>query len=419
MSREGLTQQLKIERDQPTRRRRRGGDGRWGLILGLGALAVLVVGAAVWFLIARPDLAPVEVASAKPAWSGAAAQASTLLDASGYVVARREATVSAKVAGKVAQVMIQEGQHVAAGQVMATIDDSNARAALNQSIAQAAAAQASIRVAAASLEGAQSRYDRSRGIPAGVLSAQSVQDDKTAFDTARENLALAQRQAATAQATVEVYRRGEDDTMVRAPFAGVVTATAAQPGEIVAPVAGGGFTRTGICTIVDMDSLEVEVDVAESFISRVTPGMPASVKLNAYPDWEIPAEVITVIPTADRSKATVTVRVGFKVKDPRIVPEMGAHVAFLSPAPTSPSPAAATRAVIVPPDAVQTEDDGQAVVFVIADGRAERRAVRLGDRNAQGQFVVAGLAAGEAVAVEGADHLKDGAGVKITKNKSD
>ncbi len=204
---------------------------------------------------------------------------------------------------------------------------------------------------------------------------------------------------------------------MRAPFAGVVTATAAQPGEIVAPVAGGGFTRTGICTIVDMDSLEVEVDVAESFISRVTPGMPASVKLNAYPDWEIPAQVITVIPTADRAKATVTVRVGFKVKDPRIVPEMGAHVAFMSPAPAQGAAAAPAKAVIVPPDAVQTDDAGQAVVFVIADGRAERRAVRLGDRNSQGQIVVAGLAPGDTVAVEGADHLKDGAGVKIAKNK--
>jgi RND family efflux transporter MFP subunit len=184
-------------------------------------------------------------------------------------------------------------------------------------------------------------------------------------------------------------------------------------------VAGGGFTRTGICTIVDMDSLEVDVDVAESFISRVTPGMPASVKLNAYPDWEIPAQVITVIPTADRSKATVTVRVGFTTRDPRIVPEMGAHVAFLSATPKSAAGGgAATRAVLVPPDAVQTEDNGQSVVFVIDRGKAERRAVRLGDRNADGQIIVAGLAPGEAVAVEGADHLKDGATVKVAKGKA-
>ena len=193
---------------------------------------------------------------------------------------------------------------------------------------------------------------------------------------------------------------------MRAPFAGVVTATAAQPGEIVAPVAGGGFTRTGICTIVDMDSLEVDVDVAESFISRVAPGMPASVKLDAYPDLEIPAQVIIVIPTADRSKATVTVRVGLKVKDPRIVPDMGAHVAFLSPRQTP--QANATRAVIVPPDAVQTEDGGQAVVFVIEGGYAERRAVRVGDRTSAGQMIVAGLQPGEPVAVDGADKLKDG-----------
>jgi RND family efflux transporter MFP subunit len=419
MSREDLAQQLKIERDRPPRRRRRGeGGGRLGLIVAISAVVIALAAGGVWFLIARPDLTEVETADAKAAWSGAA-QSSTLLDASGYVVAEREATVSAKVAGKVQQVMIEEGQHVAAGQVIATIDDSNAKAALEQSIAQAAAAQASVGVAAATLEGAQSKYNRSRGVPPGILSTQMIEDDRTAFDTARENLALAKSQAASALASVEVFRRSEDDTVVRAPFAGVVTATAAQPGEIVAPVAGGGFTRTGICTIVDMDSLEVEVDVAESFISRVTPGMPASVKLNAYPDWEIPAQVITVIPTADRSKATVTVRVGFKIKDSRIVPEMGAHVAFLSPAPVHSGAAAPARTVIVPPDAVQTEDGGQAVVFVIADGHAERRAVRLGDRNTQGQIVVAGLAPGETVAVEGADKLKDGAGVKIVKNKTD
>jgi RND family efflux transporter MFP subunit len=421
MSREGLVGQLKIDRDPPPgRRRRRGeGGGRWPLVIAIAAVVIVIGAAAAWFLVARPDLTEIETAEAKPAWSGAAAQGGSLLDASGYVVARREATVSAKVAGKVAQVLIEEGQHVAAGEVIATIDDSNAKAALDQAAAQASAAQESIRVAQVSLAEATPKYERSRSLHAnGWLSQQDLEAAQAGYDSARENLALAERQAATARTTVEVFRRGEDDTVVRAPFAGVVTATAAQPGEIVAPVAGGGFTRTGICTIVDMDSLEVEVDVAESFISRVTPGMPASVKLNAYPDWEIPAQVITVIPTADRSKATVTVRVGFKIKDPRIVPEMGAHVAFLSPAPDK-TAATPLRAVIVPPDAVQTEDGGQAVVFVIAGGRAERRAVRLGDRNAQGQIVAAGIAPGEVVAVEGADKLKDGAGVKIAKIKPD
>jgi len=415
MSRESLADQLKIERDPPAPRRRRRGGGPWLTILGVGVIVALLVAALVWFLIARPDLITVETAEAKPAWSGGAAGGGALLDASGFVVARREATVSAKIAGKVSAVLIEEGQHVTQGQVIARLDDSNARAALDQAVAEAASARASIGVAQASFDGAAATYQRSRSVPRGYLSEQAIQNDRTAYDQARENLELAQRQAAAAEATVEVYRRGEEDTVVRAPFSGVVTATAAQPGEIVAPVAGGGFTRTGICTIVDMDSLEVDVDVAESFISRVAPGMPASVKLDAYPDWQIPAQVITVIPTADRSKATVTVRVGLRLKDPRIVPEMGAHVAFLSPAPRAPSAANATRAVFVPADAVQTEDSGQAVVFVIDSGRAERRAVRLGDKTAEGQMIVGGLSPRETVAVEGADKLKDGDGVKVAK----
>jgi len=415
MSREDLASQLKIERDAPAPRRGRGrrNGGPWLAILGVGLIVALLVAGAAWFLIARPDLIAVDTAQAKPAWSGGAAGGGALLDASGFVVARREATVSAKIAGKVSAVLIQEGQRISEGEVIARLDDSNAKAALDQAIAQSAAAKASIGVAQATLDGAAATYQRSRSVPRGFLSQQAIQNDQTAYEEARENLTLAQRQAAEADANVEVFRRAEDDMVVRAPFTGVVTATAAQPGEIVAPVAGGGFTRTGICTIVDMDSLEVDVDVAESFISRVTPGMPATVKLDAYPDWQIPAQVITVIPTADRSKATVTVRVGLKIKDARIVPEMGAHVAFLSPAPTG--SAAASRAVFVPPDAVQTEDSGQAVVFVIDGGRAERRAVRLGDKTAEGQMIVAGLSPGETVAVEGADKLKDGSGVKIAK----
>ena len=420
MSQESLAGQLRIDRDEPPRRRRRrGGDGLPWLWIILGAVAVVAVIAGVaWFAIVRPDLTRVETTAAKPAWStGAAAQGGTLLDASGYVVARREATVSAKVAGKVAEVLIQEGQHVEAGQVLARLDDSNARASLAQAQAQAASVQASIAIAQAAVTDDLGKYNRSVALHTrGYLSDQEVEDARAAYDTARDNLTLAQRQYAASLATVGVFQRAEDDTVVRAPFAGMITATAAQPGEIVAPVAGGGFTRTGICTIVDMDSLEVDVDVAESFISRVTPGMPATVKLDAYPDWEIPAEVITVIPTADRSKATVTVRVQLKNKDARIVPEMGAHVAFLSPAPaqTAGGPAP-SRSVIVPPDAVQTEDGGQTVVFVITGGHAERRAVRLGDRNSAGQIIVAGVQPGEPVAVEGADKLKDGAGVVVDK----
>jgi RND family efflux transporter MFP subunit len=303
--------------------------------------------------------------------------------------------------------------------VIARLDDSNARAALAQARAQAAAAEAGIRVAQAGLESAGPKYDRSQRLhDRGFLSEQDVVDAKSAADAARENLALAQRQAQAARAAVEVYQRAEEDTVIRAPFAGVVTVKAAQPGEMVSPVsAGGGFTRTGIGTIVDMNSLEVDVDVAESFINRVTPGMPARVKLNAYPDWDIPAEVIAVVPTADQSKATVSVRVGLKQKDERIIPQMGAHVAFLSPTPVA-AALQAGRSVVVPAEAVQSEDSGQAVVFVIVGGRAERRAVRLGEKTSRGQTIVAGVAPGETVAVEGAEKLKDGQAVKIRRKEA-
>jgi RND family efflux transporter MFP subunit len=411
-----LIGQLKIEREPATRRERRRAGRFWPWILA-GLLVVVLAAAAGWFLVARPDLVAVETATARSAWSGGGAQGGSLLDASGYVVARRAATVSSKVTGKVAEVLIEEGQHVAAGEVIARLDDSNARAALGQARAQAAAAEASVRVAQANLEGVGPKYARSQRLhDRGFLSEQDVADAKAAADAARESLALAERQAQAARAAVEVYRRAEDDMVIRAPFAGVVTVKAAQPGEMVSPVsAGGGFTRTGIGTIVDMDSLEVDVDVAESFINRVRPGMPARVKLNAYPEWDIPAEVIAVVPTADQSKATVSVRVGLKQKDARIIPQMGAHVAFLSAAPQGRPDRQAGRSVVVPPEAVQVEDSGQPVVFVVADGRAERRPVRLAEKTSLGQTLVAGVSPGEIVAVDGAERLKDHQAVKIRR----
>ena len=327
----------------------------------------------------------------------------------------REATVSAKIPGKVAQVLIQEGQRVAANQVLARLDDSNARAAANQAQAQVGEAEANVRLAQAALADADVKYQRYRGLAGqGVVADQAIDDARTTLDNARANLGVQLSAVGVARAGLEIAHRNLDDTVVRAPFAGVVTATSAQPGEIVAPVAGGGFTRTGICTIVDMDSLEVEVDVAESFINRVSQGMPADVRLNAYPDWEIPAEVITVIPTADRSKATVTVRVGFKAKDPRIVPEMGARVAFLSPGPRAARSRAPEGGVSVPAEAVQTGDDGQSVVFVVGGGRVERRAVRLGATRGPNLIVIAGLRPGEVVAISDKT-LNDGDKVRVIK----
>ena len=419
MNKASLLSQLQIDRGASPAP---GGDGpglpwRW---IGVGLGAVVLIALVAWFLIAQPGRPAVQLATAKPVASGEAVQGASLLDASGYVVARRQATVSSKITGKVMEVLIEEGQHVAAGEIIARIDPSNARAAADQAQAQAASAQSSLQVAEVTANAAGPTYQRRQEIHAkGFLSEQAVQDAKQAYDTARANLDLSRKQLQVARAGEEMAARALDDTVVRAPFAGVVTVKAAQPGEIVSPIsAGGGFTRTGIGTIVDMDSLEVEVDVAESFINRVQQGMAATVKLNAYPDWAIPAQVIAVIPTADRSKATVTVRVGFKVKDARIVPEMGARVSFLAPAPAGGPQTASARSVVVSPDAVKTEDGDQSVVFVVSGHRLERRAVRLGARGPDGQIVVGGLSPGEQVALGDLSKLHDGSSVRIVKPKA-
>jgi RND family efflux transporter MFP subunit len=418
MNKVSLLSQLQIDRDA--------GPGSGGgvpprvwWIAGAVLAVILVVALVAFIVIAQPGRVPVSAATATVASSGGAAQGASLLDASGYVVARRQATVSAKVTGKVTEVLIEEGQHVTAGQVLARLDNTNVRASLAQAGAQVLTAESSLRVAEVAAAEAGPKYERNRAIHArGFLSDQEVEDARAAFDTSRANLELAQRQLSVAKAGLEVARRAVDDTVVTAPFSGVVTVKAAQPGEIVSPIsAGGGFTRTGICTIVDMDSLEVQVDVAESFINKVVQGMPATVKLNAYPDWNIPAEVLAVIPTADRSKATVSVRVSFKTRDPRIVPEMGARVSFLAPAQPSDAKAAPGRSVLVPADAVQTDGD-QPVIYVINGHKVERRAVRLGAKSEAGQVVLAGISSGEEVAVGGQGKLKDGAAVRIIKPKS-
>jgi RND family efflux transporter MFP subunit len=267
----------------------------------------------------------------------------SLLDASGYVVARRRATVAAKITGKVIEVSLQEGQRVEAGQIIARLDDSNARAALAQSEAQVKQAEAVLASSQTAYEDALPIFRRNeREKAAGVISAQSFDQARTQIDAAKSELLVSQRALDAARAGREVAQRNLDDTIVRAPFSGIVTEKAAQAGEMVSPIsAGSGFTRTGIGTIVDMNSLEVEVDVSENFIGRVLPQQPVRIKLNAYPDWVIPGAVIATIPTADRAKATVKVRIAISLKDPRILPDMGARVSFLST--TSPGSAGATR----------------------------------------------------------------------------
>jgi RND family efflux transporter MFP subunit len=338
----------------------------------------------------------------------------TLLEASGYVVALREASVSGKSIYKVEEVLVQEGQPVKAGQVMARLDDSNTRAALEHSKAQVkqlAAALAAARVAAA--DARPSFVRNQKQLAQGLISRDTFDTSKASYDALETAVSVAEQNLAVARATVEVTQRYEDDTIIRAPFDGVVTVKTAQPGEIVSPQFSGGG---GIAKIVDMDSLEVDVDVSENCINRVQPLQRAAVALNAYPDWQIPAEVIAIVPTADRSKATVKVRVGLKVKDPRIVPEMGARVAFLGGAAgTRAAAAPATQEVLVPPDAVQVAGNtgNTATVFVIVDNRLERRNVPLGARIPDGQILLSGVEPGARLVVGDLNGLRDGARVHV------
>jgi RND family efflux transporter MFP subunit len=254
-----------------------------------------------------------------------------MLDASGYVVARRSATVASKTTGRVMEVAIEEGQRVEKGQIIARLDDSNTQAAISQSHALVRQAAANLAAAKTALDNALPNYERNeRQAQAGFVSAQDFDNARATYNALEAEYEVRTRALEVARAGLAIAERQQEDTIVRAPFSGVVTEKAAQPGEIVSPQSGGGgFTRTGIGTIVDMDSLEVEVDVSENFINRVRSGQSASVKLNAYPDWSIPAEVITVVPSADRAKATVKVRIGFNERDPRILPDMGVRVSFL------------------------------------------------------------------------------------------
>ncbi|HMD75119.1 MAG TPA: efflux RND transporter periplasmic adaptor subunit, partial [Steroidobacteraceae bacterium] len=371
-----------------------------GLRIGIASAAVALLAAlvAAW-LWSRPAAVAVHVAVAEPIAGGTPTIAGSILDASGYVVARRQATVSSKITDKMVELDIEEGDHVKAGQIIAKLDDTNIRAALNQASAQLDYAKAGLAETEVNLGNAEREFERQSSLVAQHFVSQSALDAaRTARDALQAQLQTHKSNIQVSERNLNFAQRNLDDTIVRAPFAGVVTVKAAQPGEIVSPIsAGGGFTRTGIGTIVDMDSLEIQVDVNENFINRVTPAQRVNAKLNAYPDWQIPAHVIAVIPTADRAKGTVTVRIALDQKDPRILPEMGVRVAFLD---ESQGAAAAppSAGVSVPADAVQA-NGATGVAYVVHDDRVERRAVRLAAGSGASASVISGLAAGERVAV--------------------
>jgi RND family efflux transporter MFP subunit len=412
----------------------RAGTGRAGMWITLVVLAALA-GTGAWFWATRVEAVQVTVATIT-AKTGGASASGTVLNASGYVTARRRATVSSKVTGKVLEVFVEEGKSVRAGQVLARLDDSQARAALAVAEAQLGASQKGFAEDQARLREAEQNLDRrERLLKEQVVGKAEVDSAQSEVDALKARIAYSQQQIAVAQSQVHMRQTDLDDMVVRAPFSGVAISKDAQPGEMVSPVsAGGGFTRTGICTIVDMASLEIEVDVNESYINRVRSAQKVEAVLDAYPDWRIPAHVITTVPTADRQKATVRVRIGFDPStgsgqapstgsgqapsassglDPRILPDMGVKVSFLR---EDEPPQAATeqRPRMLAPKTAVRQADGKSVVFVVRDDRVERRAVQVGSEEGDQVEVLSGLSSGDRIVVDAPPTLKDGDRIRIS-----
>ncbi len=376
--------------------------GRW--------IALLVLAGAVaygwWWWTHR--VIPIEVEAATVTERAAGAQAS-VLNASGYVTARRRATVSSKVTGKVVEVNVEEGMAVREGQVLARLEDSTVRAGLELARAQLEAARRVVPEAEVRLEEAKLTLNRrTRLSKEGLATPADLEQAEAEVNALIARIGSLREQIVVAERQVSLQQTALDDMVIRAPFSGVAISKDAQPGEMVSPVsAGGGFTRTGICTIVDMRSLEVEVDVNESYIGRVSDGQPVSAVLDAYPDFQIPAKVITTVPTADRQKATVLVRIGFNNLDPRILPDMGVKVTFLREEAGNAAPAVRPTA-LVPKSAVRTEG-GVSYVFIVRQATVERRAVQTAGTDADRLEITAGLSAGDRVVVAPPPALVEGA----------
>jgi RND family efflux transporter MFP subunit len=398
---------LRIDRSGDQRRR------PWGRVVLVLVLLVLGV-AAVTLLLQIGSTAEVSVITVRQA---AAGSTSTVLNASGYVTARRRATVAAMITGRLIEVRVEEGVPVTKGQVLARLEDAQFQAGLRLAESRHAAAIRAVEEVRARLSLAQLTLARTQRLfDEGVSGEADLDRARTEVTGLLARIALEEQQVVVAEREVMLRRTQLDDTIVRAPFDGIVISKDAQPGEMVSPIsAGGGFTRTGICTIVDMGSLEIEVDVNESYISRIHSDQPVEAVLDAYPNWRIPAHVITTIPAADRQKATVRVRIGFEQLDPRILPDMGIKVAFHDSASAQ---GERRRPPIVVPRSAVRRDDGRDVVYLLRGKHVERRAVTLGQSTGDEVEVLGGLSAGERVVVQGPAGLTDGQKVSTLDNGS-
>jgi RND family efflux transporter MFP subunit len=379
-------------------------------------IGVLVLAVAVGlYALLRDKAIEVETATAVQSSSSGGGGGAAVLNASGYVVARRQATVSSKVTGKVAEVLIEEGMAVKEGQLLARLDDTTTKPIYDLSQRQLEAARRNLNEVEVRVAEAERNLRRTEQLRndklVSELALDQAQSEVAALNARLEAL---RSEVKVAEGTVRVRAQDLDDLMVRAPFTGVVVSKDAQPGEMVSPIsAGGGFTRTGIATVVDMDSREIEVDVNEAFINRVKANQKTEAVLDAYPDWVIPSHVINIVPTADRQKATVRVRIGFDTLEPRILPDMGVKVSFLEDRQVeSPQQAAAPRPAVRIPAAAVMKDGDTSFVWRVTDGAIERVAVRTGGERDGQVEVLSGINAGDVVVAAPVEGLSEGAKVK-------
>jgi len=388
--------------------------GKKGKRLGwlAACLIVLLAGAAVAYRFKDPKPV-VEVATAR---SAANSPEAALLNASGYVTPRRRSSVAAKITGRVIEVDTDEGMHLKEGQIIARLDCAESDAALASAKADRIATQASVDDLQVNLANADRELKRSEKLTeAGVSTPQALDTARTLTESYRARISLTKEQVAAADRRIDVAQENVNNCTIRAPFTGQVVSKDAQVGEMVSPIsAGGGFTRTGLATIVDMQSLEIEVDVNESYIARVTPHQRVTATLDAYPSWQIPSHVRTIIPTADRQKATVKVRITFDRLDPRILPDMGVKVAFLGEEklPAASGGGAAVPKALIPSSAVR-QQDGKAAVFLIRDNIVERRAVTLGLQRGDDVEVLAGVTEGDKLVAKVPENLRDAQSVEV------
>jgi RND family efflux transporter MFP subunit len=373
------------------------------------AIVALVLAAGAWWWRSTSGTVPVHTALAREI--GGKGSERTVLNASGYVTARRAATASSKVTGKVVEVLIEEGMHVKEGQVLARLDDTNVKATLAVVAAQLDSAKKNVEETRAQLRQADLEYQRTIELAKNQIASQSDLDKaESDAKTLQARLVRQENDVVVAEKQLASVKQDLEDLTIRAPFDGIVTTKDSQPGEMISPIsAGGGFTRTGIGTVVDMQSLEIEIDVNESYINRVVPGQAVEATLDAYPDLKFPCKVIAIIPTADRQKATVKVRVGFDKLDPRVLPEMAVKVAFHDTATAAPS-----RMIVIPRTSLKNQD-GRDVVFTVKEGRAERRAVTVSSAEGDQITLAAGISAGDKVIVDSPEGLVDGVKVKERK----